>query len=78
MSDAVNVTINGRPIEARKGELVIAAAQRHDIYIPLFCYHERMNPVGMCPGSRQSMSTKMRTDPPAVRTYSTLPPAIQL
>src|SRR5262245_15513800 len=30
------------------------------------------------PGSRQSVSTKMRTEPPAVRTYSTLPPAIQL
>jgi NADH-quinone oxidoreductase subunit G len=44
----VSVTINGRPITARKGELVIAAAQRHDIYIPRFCYHERMNPVGMC------------------------------
>lgn len=29
-------------------------------------------------GSRQSVSTKIRTDPPAVLTYSTLPPAIQL
>src|SRR5215210_2421198 len=29
-------------------------------------------------GSRQSVSTKILTDPPAVRTYSTLPPAIQL
>jgi NADH-quinone oxidoreductase subunit G len=42
------VTIDGRAIAARKGELVIAAAQRHDIYIPRFCWHERMNPVGMC------------------------------
>jgi NADH-quinone oxidoreductase subunit G len=46
--NAVGVTINGRAITARKGELVIAAAQRYDIYIPRFCYHERMNPVGMC------------------------------
>src|SRR5688572_9671237 len=30
------------------------------------------------PGSRQSVSTKIRTEPPAVRTYSTLPLAIQL
>lgn len=29
-------------------------------------------------GSRQSVSTKIRIEPPAVRTYSTLPPAIQL
>jgi hypothetical protein len=29
-------------------------------------------------GSRQSVSTKMRTEPPAVRTYSIFPLAIQL
>jgi NADH-quinone oxidoreductase subunit G len=46
--NAVSITVNGRAITARKGELVIAAAQRHDIYIPRFCYHERMSPVGMC------------------------------
>ena len=46
--NAVAITVNGRAVTARKGELVIAAAQRHDVYIPRFCYHERMNPVGMC------------------------------
>jgi hypothetical protein len=30
------------------------------------------------PGSRQSVSAKIRIDPPAVRTYSTLPAEIQL
>ncbi len=44
----VSVTINGRAIEAKKGELIIAAAERHGVYIPRFCYHERMNSVGMC------------------------------
>ncbi len=44
----VPVTLNGREIEARKGELVIAAAERHDTYIPHFCYHPRMKSVGMC------------------------------
>jgi hypothetical protein len=29
-------------------------------------------------GSRHRESTKIRTDPPAVRTYSTLPAVIQL
>jgi len=45
---AVNVTINGSVIEAEPGELLIAAAERHDVYIPRFCYHPRMDPVGMC------------------------------
>ena len=46
--NAVSVTLNGTPITARKGELIITAAERHGEYIPRFCYHERMKPVGMC------------------------------
>ena len=46
--DTVKVTVDGHEIEARKGELVIAAAERNGVYIPRFCYHPRMNPVGMC------------------------------
>jgi NADH-quinone oxidoreductase subunit G len=47
-TDVVRVTVDGRTIEARKGELLIDAAERHGTYIPRFCYHPRMNPVGMC------------------------------
>ncbi|MET0325919.1 MAG: NADH-quinone oxidoreductase subunit NuoG, partial [Ilumatobacteraceae bacterium] len=46
--NAVAITLNGRPITARKGELVIAAAERHGEYIPRFCWHNRMSSVGMC------------------------------
>src|SRR2546421_11100188 len=28
--------------------MVIAAAERAGVYIPRFCYHPRMRPVGMC------------------------------
>ena len=44
----VRLTINGREVVARKGDLVIAAAQHAGDYIPRFCYHERMSSVGMC------------------------------
>lgn len=47
-TETVTVTIDGREVAARKGELLIAAAERHGTYIPRFCYHERMKPVGMC------------------------------
>jgi NADH-quinone oxidoreductase subunit G len=46
--DAVTLTIDGREVWARKGELVIAAAERHGVYVPRFCYHPRMESVGMC------------------------------
>ena len=41
-------TLDGRSATARKGELLIAAAERAGTYIPRFCYHPRMDPVGMC------------------------------
>jgi NADH-quinone oxidoreductase subunit G len=46
--EGLKVTIDGQEIEARKGELVIEAAERNGVYIPRFCYHPRMRPVGMC------------------------------
>ena len=46
--NAVSVTINGRTVSARKGEWIIAAADRAGEYIPRFCYHPRMSSVGMC------------------------------
>jgi len=46
--NAVQVTINGVPHTARKGQLVIEAAADAGEYIPRFCYHERMTSVGKC------------------------------
>ncbi len=48
MSEMVKVTIDGTTVEVPKGELLIKAAQEHGTYIPRFCWHERMKPVGMC------------------------------
>jgi len=47
-ADAVTINVDGRAVQARKGELLIAAAERAGTYIPRFCYHPRMKPVGMC------------------------------
>src|ERR1700693_5542919 len=44
----LKVTVDGRDVEAAKGELVIAVAERAGVYIPRFCYHPRMRAVGMC------------------------------
>lgn len=46
--DSVSITIDGREVRVPKGELLIKAAQDHGVYIPRFCYHERLAPVGMC------------------------------
>jgi NADH-quinone oxidoreductase subunit G len=44
----VTFTLDGRPVLAHPGEMLIAAAERAGTYIPRFCYHPRMEPVGMC------------------------------
>ena len=44
----MSITVDAAPIEASQGELIIDAAERAGIFIPRFCYHPRMEPVGMC------------------------------
>ena len=46
--EMVTVTIDGREVQAPKGELLIRVAQDHGTFVPRFCWHERMKPVGMC------------------------------
>jgi NADH-quinone oxidoreductase subunit G len=44
----VNLTIDGQHISVPEGTLVVDAAKLVDIDIPVFCYHPKMDPVGMC------------------------------
>jgi NADH-quinone oxidoreductase subunit G len=44
----VTVTIDGKTVETAPGTLLIKAAQEAGVFIPRFCWHERMKPVGMC------------------------------
>ena len=44
----VEITVDGAPVDAKPGEMLIAACERSGTYIPRFCYHSRMSPVGMC------------------------------
>ena len=46
--EMVKVTVDGQEFEAPKGQMLIKAAQDHGTYIPRFCWHSRMRPVGMC------------------------------
>ncbi len=46
--ESLTFSLDGREVTAHKGELLIAAAERAGTYIPRFCYHPRMAPVGMC------------------------------
>ncbi|MHB8636687.1 MAG: NADH-quinone oxidoreductase subunit NuoG [Fimbriimonadaceae bacterium] len=44
----VTITLNGVELAVPKGELIVESAKRLGVEIPIFCYHDRMKPVGMC------------------------------
>ncbi|MGE5072027.1 MAG: 2Fe-2S iron-sulfur cluster-binding protein, partial [Anaerolineae bacterium] len=48
MAKQVSITIDGRQMQVPEGMLVVDAAKMADIDIPVFCYHPKMEPVGMC------------------------------
>jgi NADH-quinone oxidoreductase subunit G len=48
MADLVTLTIDGIKTTAPKGTLIIDAAKRVGVDIPVFCYHPKLKPVGMC------------------------------
>lgn len=48
MSETVNLTIDGKPVSVPKGSTILQAAKKLGIYIPTFCWHEKMSPIGAC------------------------------
>ncbi len=48
MTKQVTLTIDGQPVTVPEGTLIVNAAKRIGIDIPVFCYHPKMEPVGMC------------------------------
>jgi len=48
MTDMVSLTIDGQVVSVPAGTLLVNAAKKIGIDIPVFCYHPKMDPVGMC------------------------------
>ena len=49
MSDAnVLLTIDGMPVSVPKGTLLVEAAKRVRKEIPVYCYHTKLGPAGLC------------------------------
>ena len=48
MAKSVTLTINGKQVTVSEGTLIVNAAKKIGIDIPVFCYHPKMEPVGMC------------------------------
>ncbi len=67
----VTLTIDGRSVTVPKGTLVVEAAKRLGIEIPVFCYHHKMDPVGAC----RMCVVEITPGPPRAQTACTSPVA---
>jgi len=46
--DTVNIEVNGVPLKARKGQMIMQVTDPADIYIPRFCYHDKLTIAANC------------------------------
>ena len=46
--DLVNIEIDGKPMQAPKGSMIIHAADKAGVAIPRFCYHEKLPIAANC------------------------------
>jgi NADH-quinone oxidoreductase subunit G len=48
MSETITIYLDDKPVEVPKGATLVDAAKMHGVDIPVFCYHPKLEPVGMC------------------------------
>ncbi len=46
--DILNIEVDGKPLEARRGQMLIEVTDANDIYIPRFCYHKKLTVAANC------------------------------
>jgi NADH-quinone oxidoreductase subunit G len=46
--DIVNIEVDGKPVEARKGQMVIEVTDEIGAYVPRFCYHSKLSIAANC------------------------------
>jgi NADH-quinone oxidoreductase subunit G len=49
MSDEiVNIEVDGVPVQARRGQMIIEVTDAHSVYVPRFCYHPKLSVAANC------------------------------
>ncbi len=47
-SDVVNVEIDGKPAQGKKGQMIIHVTDAQNAYVPRFCYHDKLPIAANC------------------------------
>jgi len=46
--DTITIEVDGKPVEARKGQMLIEVTDAHGTYVPRFCYHNKLSVAANC------------------------------
>ncbi len=46
--DIVNIEVDGKPVEARRGQMIIEVTDALGAYVPRFCYHDKLSVAANC------------------------------
>ena len=47
-NDVINFEVDGKALQGRKGQMIMQVTDQRDIYIPRFCYHEKLTVAANC------------------------------
>jgi NADH-quinone oxidoreductase subunit G len=46
--DVVNIEVDGVPVKARRGQMIIEVTDAQQVYVPRFCYHPKLSIAANC------------------------------
>ena len=46
--DTITIEVDGKPLHARKGQMLIEVTDSNDVYVPRFCYHKKLSVAANC------------------------------
>ena len=67
----VTLTIDGQTVSVPRGTLIVEAAKKVNVEVPVFCYHHKLEPVGAC----RLCLVEISPGPPKPQTGCTTPVA---
>jgi len=64
----ISLEVNGVPVKARQGQMIIEVTDAAEVYVPRFCYHRKLSIAANCRmcrvavdcGSRMSLMMRSR------------------
>lgn len=46
--DVINFEVDGKPVQAKKGQMIMEVTDRMGVYVPRFCYHRKLSIAASC------------------------------